>query len=246
MTNDVLSHIQERGEQNRANIALSSKLQQQLQSQRAAVRQRLLAQNAAVQAATQNQRVQAKMAIIQANAQADAQRAQERLQLLQARSQVRASQRSAVQSQRGVVSGLRFGSKVLSRPSWIDRLNERVGNIPTPGGLFALFIVLLVFIFLIVPVSTTGQTRFELFWLTLLGRTKLDTSGGTLPNNGGESKTPSTPTGEKKTTTVDNTGGGVAQDVGMLATQQTQFMSDLPVIPFGLPGAPSQNGAWHG
>lgn len=89
----------------------------------------------------------------------------------------------------------------------VEAVAERVGNFPTPGGLFALFVVLLLFVFLIVPVNG-GLTRAQLFWLTLLGRTRLPqgaepasggdaggTSGGSSSGGGGFASTPAGATG---------------------------------------------------
>ncbi len=59
---------------------------------------------------------------------------------------------------------------------FVERLQTRIANLPTPGGRGAMLLLLLLFIIFIVPVAA-NYTRAQLFWLTLLGRTSLDDSG---------------------------------------------------------------------
>ncbi len=49
---------------------------------------------------------------------------------------------------------------------WIERL-------PTPGGIATILIILLFFLFAVIPVDSSGNTRLKLFWLSLRGNTHL-------------------------------------------------------------------------
>jgi len=45
-----------------------------------------------------------------------------------------------------------------------------IPNLPTPGGIGLLLVIVLVFLFAIVPMGATGQTRLELMWNVLAGK----------------------------------------------------------------------------
>lgn len=59
----------------------------------------------------------------------------------------------------------------------LGRLSNRADGIPTPGGIGGLLLALLTLVSLTVPVGPHGETRFNLLWLTLTGRTKLNSTG---------------------------------------------------------------------
>ncbi len=66
--------------------------------------------------------------------------------------------------------------------SFLSRGNAKAGSLPTPGGVGALLMLLLGLVALIVPVvyssdGTSSYTRFQLFWLTLIGRTYMASTG---------------------------------------------------------------------
>lgn len=56
------------------------------------------------------------------------------------------------------------------------RLEDRVAQLPTPGGVAPLLLVLIVLVWAIVAVTPQGMTRLMLVWYTVTGRTRLTTS----------------------------------------------------------------------
>lgn len=73
-------------------------------------------------------------------------------------------------------------------PTWVGRATEwgrqtqnRLAHLPTPGGLGAMFLLLLVLLLVLVPVGNTTQTRLQLMWQVLLGQEALP-----LPGYGGQ------------------------------------------------------------
>lgn len=61
---------------------------------------------------------------------------------------------------------------------------QRLGSLPTPGGVGALLLGLLGLVSLTVPVNGSS-TRFNLLWLTLTGKTKLPSAGAVSGSAGG-------------------------------------------------------------
>lgn len=144
------------------------------------------------------------------------------------------AQRRAQREQRQrVVAATKTGQTVLNANPFA-RLNERAANVPTPGGIGALVFILLALVFLIIPVNQ-GQTRFGLFWLTLLGRTKLDSGTGgvppdtSMPNQGG---TIAQATANAQASQTGQTGGGPA---GLAALTGGNPTGDLNKNDLGLP-----------
>jgi len=86
-------------------------------------------------------------------------------------------QRVLLETVRGLNS-----TKIVAAPAvnWFS-------NLPTPGGLATIIIILIVFVMAIVPVDASGTTRLKLVWLTLTGKTHLryqeqgKQGGGSLP-----------------------------------------------------------------
>ncbi len=54
-------------------------------------------------------------------------------------------------------------------------LEDRVAQMPTPGGIGPLLITLIVLVWAIVAVNNQGMTRLQLLWYTVTGRTRLST-----------------------------------------------------------------------
>jgi hypothetical protein len=59
-----------------------------------------------------------------------------------------------------------------------------LGKQPTPGGVATVFIVLLFFLFAVIPVNANGDTRLKLIWLTLTGKTSMHYDPGVLGGGG--------------------------------------------------------------
>lgn len=58
------------------------------------------------------------------------------------------------------------GDKVTGTKEWL-------ANLPTPGSIALLLVVILFFIWAVVPVGQNGETRLQLLWLTLTGKTSI-------------------------------------------------------------------------
>lgn len=102
---------------------------------------------------------------------------------LSAEQQKREQERSA-KLQETFLAGTRKGIAVASAPV-IPAVN-RFANLPTPGGLMTIILLLIIFVLAIVPISNpdwpVGTTRLKLVWLTLSGKTHLRYQD-TTPNN---------------------------------------------------------------
>lgn len=81
---------------------------------------------------------------------------------------------------------------------------ERISNLPTPGGIGALVLILIVLLFVIVPVNG-NKTRLGLLWDVSLGQAKLPKTGsgsGPIPDaeggtGSGPTPDPAQPTGQQ-------------------------------------------------
>lgn len=123
----------------------------------------------------------------------------------------------------GVGSLREFGAQVRG-------LNDAAARIPTPGGLGGVAVALLVIVSMIVPVNA-GHTRFELFWLTITGRTKLP-APVTDAGGGGEPIPPgANPPSSSSASTVQSIG-----QVGSLASAPTAVAPRLSSNSVKLPG----------
>jgi hypothetical protein len=69
---------------------------------------------------------------------------------------------------------LQVAESALSAPTGVVRqATNWLGSAPTPGGIGALLLALLFFLWVIVPVNEQGDTRLKLLWYTLIGRTRI-------------------------------------------------------------------------
>lgn len=57
----------------------------------------------------------------------------------------------------------------------IKPVTNKVGNLPSPGGVGGLFLINLLFLAAVVPANAQGYTRLQLLWYTLLNRTAMPT-----------------------------------------------------------------------
>lgn len=103
--------------------------------------------------------------------------------------QAQAQQAQAqAQHNRNVRAGVAIGvasTQAAGHPirSFVARMSQRAGNVPTPGGVFPLFLTAVLLASAVVPVNA-GLTRLQLMWLTLLGQTDLpDTTSPQAPDS---------------------------------------------------------------
>lgn len=104
-----------------------------------------------------------------------------------------------------------------------ERLNDWASNLPTPGGIGLMLILIAFFLFAVVPVNGT-QTRLSLLFLTLLGHTTLPTPQKpwqAVPNNpiaaaleGMATATEDIAASISGVTGAVNTAGGIAGGIG--------------------------------
>lgn len=74
-------------------------------------------------------------------------------------------------------------SNSLDAPAVLTRRGANwIASAPTPGGVGVLILALLMFLWIIVPVNESGDTRAKLLWYTLTGRTKLKQQYETAEN----------------------------------------------------------------
>lgn len=66
----------------------------------------------------------------------------------------------------------------------VNPVKNWIASQPTPGGIFTLIIIIVFFIWAIVPVNGT-HTRLELLWLTITGKTHFPDSGTGYNTNTG-------------------------------------------------------------
>lgn len=107
-----------------------------------------------------------------------------------------------------------------------ESIQSWASNLPTPGGLGLLIIVLFVFMWAIVPVNTSGgshYTRLQLLYYTLTGRTTL----------GGPAETPTSTTGASTTTTNTSTTVAASQANGVLPISSLSLFN-LPDFTSGI------------
>jgi hypothetical protein len=98
-------------------------------------------------------------------------------------------------------TGFGFSRLTHAFGSVARRAHDQLAALPTPGGVGLLVFALIFFVWAIVPVSSGGQTRLQLLWLTLTGHTSLAT--GEAPPE----QRPGTPT-TAPTATAPTTGIG--------------------------------------
>jgi hypothetical protein len=96
-------------------------------------------------------------------------------------------------------------------------------NVPTPGGIGILLLIIFVFLLAIVPVDSSGNTRLYLMWLTLTGKTHLAYEDG----NSSSTTSATTPTVATTPTPVQ---GQPAP------TTPTPIALDYPNLSLGLTG----------
>ncbi len=101
----------------------------------------------------------------------------------------------------------------------IDPTAQKIGSMPTPGGLGLLVAILLVLLWIVIPVNTQGDTRLKLLWYTLGGRTTL--TGAINPSLGSGQGAGSS------LQASDTSAGPVQQDVTASAVSFTA--TDSPV-----------------
>jgi hypothetical protein len=67
-------------------------------------------------------------------------------------------------------------------------------NVPAPGGIAVLLLIISIFLLAVVPIDSSGHTRLMLMWLTLTGKTHLDYGANSNGSSGDFSATtPATP-----------------------------------------------------
>lgn len=94
---------------------------------------------------------------------------------------------------------LETGAAVSQLATPLEPAVNWFANVPTPGGLATILIILVVFVLAIVPVDASGTTRLKLVWLTLTGKTHLKYEedkafgGGGSGDFGSQSASPTTP-----------------------------------------------------
>jgi hypothetical protein len=109
----------------------------------------------------------------------------------------------------------------------VEGWRDKLANLPTPGGSGAIFLILILFVFLIVPVAA-GYTRMQLFWLTILGRTSLPADSA--PSSGaGQSEPDNKPA---SVSSSPNTGGVTARAAELSAPSAPA----MPRLPLPMPG----------
>src|SRR5579875_2005187 len=99
-------------------------------------------------------------------------------------------------------TGFGFSRLTHAFGSVARRAHDQLAALPTPGGVGLLVFALIFFVWAIVPVSSGGQTRLQLLWLTLTGHTSLAT--GEAPSE----QRPGTPTTAPTATAPTTTGIG--------------------------------------
>lgn len=166
-----------------------------------------------IQQAGQNQRAAARLSQAQAYRQQQLQLRQQSQQRIEANQARLAADRERQRSIQRTKAVSKAGKTVLDANPIIN-LHDRIAGLPTPGGLGTLFFVLLTLVFVIVAVNQ-GQTRLSLFWLTLLGRTTLDTTAS------GDSGTPTS-------SATNATGGSVPTQATLAQTAQPGAGSTVP------------------
>lgn len=92
---------------------------------------------------------------------------------------------SQVEAGRRVVTGA-----ISSASDKIDPLIDRVGTLPTYGGLLLLVLILAILLFTVVQVNAQGDTRMKQLWYMLNGRATIKgrqnvTTSVTIPGTGG-------------------------------------------------------------
>lgn len=92
---------------------------------------------------------------------------------------------SQVEAGRRVVTGA-----ISSASEKIDPLIDRVGTLPTYGGLLLLVLILAILLFTVVRVNDQGDTRLKQLWYMLNGRATIKgrqevTTAVTIPGTGG-------------------------------------------------------------
>lgn len=134
----------------------------------------------------------------------------------------------------------RLSGTVASKPRPPTSLQDRVANLPTPGGAGAMLLILLAMIFFIIPVSA-GYTRAQLLWLTFLGKTTLPstaTPAGATPASGSSGSIPVisglqqfTPLSSAQQAGLQIVGNGLAQAGVNQITTGNPFGITLPPLP---------------
>lgn len=81
-------------------------------------------------------------------------------------------QTNPIQERRRLL-GRRTNRLVDSISRSLKPLSDKIGDAPVPTGLGGLFLINLLFLFFAVPAHSTGRTRAQLLWLTLMNMTTL-------------------------------------------------------------------------
>lgn len=102
--------------------------------------------------------------------------------------------------------------QALDTPSGLARRTSNwIASAPTPGGIGVLILALMFFLWAIIPVNQSGDTRLKLLWYTLIGRTKFTEDTSSVTSGGssdfGDSSTSGTGNG-----TATGTGNGTGPD----------------------------------
>lgn len=125
-----------------------------------------------------------------------------------------------------------------SATSWATRISDRVAALPTPGGIGVMILILLGFLWAVVPVNN-GLTRAQLFYLTITRKTALspDTVGGAaekLTGNQADYWGFGTPTGVQA---LSYTVGGAAPTSTGASGGGTTFFGSIGSTLFGGAGS---------
>lgn len=125
----------------------------------------------------------------QQKAQADAVKQQQRREESALKAQQQTQQRFEQQATQIGIKAVSGGVQELGQnlSNMGDRLSSWADSVPTPGGIGLLLVVIFLFLWAIVPVNG-GNTRLQLLWKTLTGRTRMTASpdaGGTYDASAG-------------------------------------------------------------
>lgn len=101
---------------------------------------------------------------------------------------------------------------------------------PTPGGVATIFVILMFFLFAIVPVNERGDTRLKLIWFTLTSKTKLSSDDtGDIIGGGGDFGNTITSTPTQTTIPITTTPIGPTGPKLSIAPQPTNGNGFIPL-----------------
>lgn len=106
----------------------------------------------------------------------------------------------------------------------VYRAHDAVAGLPVPGGIGVMVLVIALFFFILIPATTTGETRALLLWEVLLGKKQV-TDSSTLPVVTGSGIVPN-----------GSTPGGIAPTAGPTPTPNGQFGPTANEVFLGMPG----------